>query len=305
VPTPLNSHPVAPITNYEQWKAQHGAARDQQLTDIQKSLRHAWDLINDSKREVQRGPRMGSEEEISLQAENKNLRRLLAQAGIDAAEHKVAEELQRILMEELHHRVTNTLATVQAITSQSLRTAQNMEHAREAIASRLVALGRVHDLLLRTNWGTTKLASLLKMATEPFDTSGSSQFLIQCANVEVSSGASLPLAMTLNELCTNAVKYGALSSFEGRIQITTKVDQRAKKFRLTWAEKGGPPVKVPAHRSFGMRLIEHSFVNQLQGTARVRFEPTGLICELDVPLTVIEADLTPNTESQPDTTGYR
>jgi two-component sensor histidine kinase len=262
-------------------------------------------LINDSTREVQRGRCMGGEEEIRLQAENENLRRLLAQAGIDAAEHKVAEQLQRFLMEELHHRVKNTLATVQAITSQSLRTARNMEHAREAIASRLVALGRVHDLVLRTSWGSANLAGLLKMAIEPFDTPGSSQFLIRCANVEVSSTASLPLAMTLNELCTNAVKYGALSSLEGRIKITTKVDKRAEKFRLTWAEEGGPAVNDPTHRSFGMRLIQHSFVNQLQGTARVRFEPTGLICELDVPLTVIQADLAPATQSRPDTTGYR
>jgi two-component sensor histidine kinase len=292
VPTTLDSHPVAPTTNYQERQAHRPAAR---VTDILKSLTRAGDWINDSKREVELGLCAGGDQGIRLQAENEDLRRLLAQAGIDAAEHKIAEQLQRLLLEELHHRVKNTLATVQAITSQSLRTARNMEHARDAIASRLAALGRVHDLLLRTSWGSANLAGLLKIAIEPFVTPGSTQFLIRCANVEVSSSASLPLAMILNELCTNAVKYGALSSLEGRVQITTKVDQRAKNFRLTWAEKGGPPVKEPTHRSFGMRLIEHSFVTQLQGTARVRFEPTGLICELDVPLTVIEADLTPDT----------
>ncbi len=228
-------------------------------------------------------------EEIRLETENTDLRRLLAQAGIDAAEHKVAEQLQRILLEELHHRVKNTLATVQAIVSQSLRSADNVELGRKAIESRLAALGRVHDLLLRTSWGSVKLAGLLRTATEPFDTPGAGQFLIQSTNIDVASAAALPLAMTLNELCTNAVKYGALSSSEGRVKITTKLDNRAKQFRLTWAETGGPCVQEPTRRSFGMRLIEKSFLSQLQGAARVKFEPSGVVCKLDVPLAVLQA----------------
>ena len=230
---------------------------------------------------------MGNEE-VRLETENTNLRRLLAQAGIDAAEHKVAEQLQRILLEELHHRVKNTLATVQAIVSQSLQSAASVQQGGKAIESRLAALGRVHDLLLRTRWGSVKLAEILRMATEPFDTPGSGQFLIQSTDIDVASGAALPLAMTLNELCTNAVKYGALSSAEGCVKITTKVDKRAKRFRLTWIETGGPLVKEPPHRSFGMRLIEKSFVGQLQGAARVTFEPSGVVCKLDVPLAILQ-----------------
>ena len=233
---------------------------------------------------------MGAEE-IKLETENTNLRRLLAQAGLDAAEHKVAEKLQRILLEELHHRVKNTLATVQAIVSQSLRSAESVEDGRRAIESRLAALGRVHDLILRTSWGSVKLAELLRIAIRPFDTPGAGQFLIQTTNIDVASAAALPLAMTLNELCTNAVKYGALSSAEGCVKITTKVDERAKQFRLTWAETGGPIVQAPTHRSFGMRLIERSFVSQLEGAARVKFEPAGVVCKLDVPLAVLQAQI--------------
>jgi two-component sensor histidine kinase len=231
------------------------------------------------------------DEEIRLETENTGLRRLLVQAGIDAAELKVADELQRILLEELHHRVKNTLATVQAIVSQSLRSAENVEQGRKAIESRLGALGRVHDLLLRTSWGSAKLADLLQKATEPFATPGSGQFLIQSSNIDVASGAALPLAMTLNELCTNAVKYGALSTTEGCVKITTKVDTRAKQFRLTWAESGGPPVQEPTRRSFGMRLIEKSFVSQLQGEAQVKFEPSGLVCKIDVPLAALQPQI--------------
>ena len=95
---------------------------------------------------------MASEDDLRLEIENVDLRRLLAEAGIHAAEQKVAERLQRLLLEELHHRVKNTLATVMAITSQSLRTAESLEHGKQAIESRLLALGRVHDLLLQTNW---------------------------------------------------------------------------------------------------------------------------------------------------------
>ena len=228
------------------------------------------------------------DEEIRLETENTDLRRLLAQAGIDAAEHKVADQLQRILLEELHHRVKNTLATVQAIVSQSLQSAENVEQGRKAVESRLGALGRVHDLLLRTSWGSAKLADLLRIATEPFATPGAGQFLIQSSDIDVASGAALPLVMTLNELCTNAIKYGALSSTEGCVKITTKVDKRAKQFRLTWAETGGPLVQEPTRRSFGMRLIEKSFVSQLQGAAQVKFEPSGLVCKIDVPLAALQ-----------------
>jgi two-component sensor histidine kinase len=248
-------------------------------------LRRSW--LSSSLDFGDREAGVGTDEEIRLEAENLNLRHLLARAGIDAAEHKIAEQLQRILLEELHHRVKNTLATVQAITLQSLRTAQSMEHAGEAISSRLQALGRVHDLLLRTSWSSAKLAEILDTAIAPFNTPGAGQFLVQSTDIDVGSGAALPLAMTLNELCTNAVKYGALSSPKGRVKITTKVDEGATQFRLRWAETGGPAVQEPTRRSFGMRLIEQSFVSQLQGTAKVKFEPTGAVCELDVPLAAL------------------
>ena len=146
----------------------------------------------------------------------------------------------------------------------------------------------MHDLLLRTSWGSAKLADLLRIATEPFATPGAGQFLIQSSDIDVASGAALPLVMTLNELCTNAVKYGALSSAAGCVEITTKVDKPAEQFRLTWTETGGPLVQEPTRRSFGMRLIEKSFVSQLQGEAQVTFEPSGLVCKIDVPLAALQ-----------------
>lgn len=227
---------------------------------------------------------MAAEDELRLEVENLDLRRLLAQAGLDAAEHKVVAGLQRLLLEELHHRVKNNLTIVLAITSQSLRAAETPEEGRKAIEHRLLALGRAHDLLLQTTWKSAPLGAILKTAIAPFDSGEERRFFIQSPEIEVSATAVLPLAMVVNELCTNAVKYGALSNAGGRIDITATVDDEGKQFRLTWAESGGPPVAPPARRSFGTRLIEHSFVSQLQGKAHLDFQPSGVVCVLDIPL---------------------
>jgi two-component sensor histidine kinase len=231
---------------------------------------------------------MATEDELRLEIENVDLRRLLAQAGLDAADHMVAERLQRLVLEELHHRVKNTLAIVMAIVTQSLRAAESVNDGREAIEYRLVALGRVHDLLLESNWTSAKLAEILKAATDPFDRDNNSGFIVQSSNIDVSPGAVLPLAMVLNELCTNAIKYGALSNATGRVSITSSVDNSQKLFRLKWAESGGPTVAMPTRRGFGSRLIEHSFVRQLRGEAELTFAPSGVVCVLDIPLVALK-----------------
>jgi two-component sensor histidine kinase len=223
-----------------------------------------------------------------LQAENRGLRRLLAQAGLDAAEHEVAERLQRLLLEELHHRVKNTLASVMVIVTNSLRGAESLEKGSHAIESRLLALGRAHDLLLQTNWASASLSAIVKAAIEAYDTRGTGRFLVQGVEVDVGSGAVLSIAMLLNELCTNAVKHGALSTADGHVEITSTLDERTKRFKLAWVEKSGPPVQDPARRGFGTRLI-NSLARQLQGTASLRFDAAGLVCEFDAPLLAIEA----------------
>jgi two-component sensor histidine kinase len=229
--------------------------------------------------------------ESILAAENAGLRellaqagidaaRLLAQAGIDATEGETARGLQRLLLEELHHRVKNTLAIVIAITSQTLRSADNLEQGRLTVESRLIALGRAHDLLLQANWAGAKLNDVIRSAVEPFDNRDTRRFAIQETSFDVGPGMVLPLTMTLNELCTNAVKYGALSNSAGRVEIASALDE---KFRLTWTETHGPAVQQPTRRSFGTRLITR-LADQLQGEARLSYLPAGLVYELDVPL---------------------
>jgi len=225
-----------------------------------------------------------------IAAENVRLRQLLVQAGIDASKHEVAEQLQRLLLEEVHHRVKNTLTTVMAITSQSLRSAESLKQADQAIGSRLVALGKAHDLLLRVNWSSARLSGVIADSIEAY---GADRFVVRGTNVDVDARAVLSVAMVLNELCTNAVKYGALSNTTGHVEITgtptekhhvSESDEKAPCLKIVWTEKGGPVVHEPRQRSFGTRLIEQSF-GELLGAARMRFEPEGVICEFDVPLT--------------------
>ena len=223
-----------------------------------------------------------AKDDYTLAIENIDLRRLLAKAGLDAAEQEVGRKLQRVLLEELHHRVKNNLATVQAIVSQSLRAAQSVEEGRKAIESRLLALGRVHDLLLLTPWTMTKLETLVTAAVEPFDTPSAQQVSARVPDLDIAAAAALPLSMILNELCTNAAKYGALSIPSGRVEIDASVDDSAR-FRLIWTEKNGPTVVAPSRRSFGSKLIEHAFVAQMGGDARLEFDPAGVRYELQVP----------------------
>jgi two-component sensor histidine kinase/DNA-binding NarL/FixJ family response regulator len=235
-----------------------------------------------------------SNTKASLIAENDSLRLLLeqaaidtkfllAQAGIDAKEREAADKLQRLILEELHHRIKNTLATVGAIASQSLRTATSVEHAQLAIEGRLLALGRAHDLLMQVSWANASLTQTLRGATEPYDNKGARRFTIDGPDIRITSSAVIALAMTLNELCTNTTKFGALSVAAGRVEIIWTIDDDTRRLRLTWTEKGGPAVGEPTRRSFGTRMME-SLGQQLNGQVKLDYEPSGFAYTLDVPV---------------------
>jgi two-component sensor histidine kinase/ActR/RegA family two-component response regulator len=244
------------------------------------------------------GLNIGASKEV-LTAENDSLRLLLeqagidaqvllAQAGIDAKEREAADKLQKLILEELHHRIKNTLATVSAIASQSLRTATSIEHAQHAIEGRLVALGRAHDLLLQARWANADLSNTIRGATKPYDGEGAGRFSMSGPDIKITSGAVIALAMTLNELCTNTTKFGALSVPTGSIDIAWKIDEETQRLELTWSEKGGPSVSAPSRQSFGTRLIG-SLGQQLKGNVRLAYEPTGFVYTMDVPMTSLVA----------------
>jgi two-component sensor histidine kinase len=211
---------------------------------------------------------------------------LLAQAGIDAKEREAADKLQQLVLGELHHRIKNTLATVSAIASQSLRTATSIQHAQQAIEGRLLALGRAHDLLMQVSWAGAELGMTLRKAIEPFDTKIAGRFVLSGPELDIASAAVIALAMTINELCTNATKFGALSDPAGRVKIEWTVDGPSQRLSLKWIETGGPHVYSPTRRSFGTRMME-SLGQQLNGSVHLAYPPSGFTYTLDVPVASI------------------
>jgi two-component sensor histidine kinase len=199
---------------------------------------------------------------------------------------KRAAEHQRLLINELNHRVKNTLATVQSITAQTLRTAGTTDVAREAVEMRLLALSRAHDVLTRENWEGANLIEVVREALAPYQVHGESRFHIEGRDLRLTPRMALALAMALQELATNAVKYGALSNKAGSIAVSWTVQNGAAPPRLilTWAEAGGPPVLPPGRRGFGSRLIERSLAQDLDGHVEIAFAPTGVICTVDAPV---------------------
>ena len=211
---------------------------------------------------------------------------LLAQAGIDAKEREAADKLQKLILDELHHRIKNTLATVGAIATQSLRTATSIKHGQQAIEGRLAALGRAHDLLMQVSWANTSLTATIRGAIEPYDSQGAGRISIDGPDVSITSGAVIALAMTMNELCTNTTKFGALSQPTGRVEIAWTIDATRHRLRLTWTESGGPVVEAPTRRSFGTRMMD-SLGQQLNGKVELEYRPTGFVYTLDVPLSAL------------------
>jgi PAS domain S-box-containing protein len=204
----------------------------------------------------------------------------------DIHERKVAEEHQRLLINELNHRVKNTLASVQAIAFQTLRGEVPLAEARARFEARLMALSAAHNLLTEENWVGASLERVVKDATEHL-AGDAGRFDVEGAPLRLAPRAALALAMALHELGTNAAKYGALAAEGGRVSIAWTAD--GERLRLEWRERGGPPVAEPTRRGFGSRLIERGLEADLGGAAALHFEPAGLRCEIHASLAAIRA----------------
>ncbi|WP_246529505.1 sensor histidine kinase, partial [Microvirga zambiensis] len=204
----------------------------------------------------------------------------------DITETKQLEEHQRLLINELNHRVKNTLATVQSIASQTLRNAATLVEAQAAFEARLFALSRAHDVLTRENWEGASLREIVAEAVAPYSNAREDRLHLRGPDVRLSPRMALALAMALQELSTNAVKYGALSNETGEIRISWGLDatQVPPHLHLRWEESDGPPVQAPKRQGFGTRLIERSLAMDLNGDVEIRFAPGGVVCTVDAPL---------------------
>lgn len=205
----------------------------------------------------------------------------------DITERKEAEDRQKLLIDELNHRVKNTLATVQSLATQTARGTDSPAAFRKAFEGRLIALSQAHDQLTRRHWKSADLRDIVTGATQPYVDRTRDQMTIEGAAVTVTPRAALTLAMGFHELTTNAAKYGALSSPSGRIEIRWRIvrgQTNPPLLWIEWREEGGPAVVTPARRGFGSRFIEGSVAAELQGVAKLNFDAAGLRCTMEIPL---------------------
>jgi two-component sensor histidine kinase len=200
-------------------------------------------------------------------------------AGADVTERHRHEDHLRLLLNELNHRVKNTLAIVQSIASLTLKDADPA--LRAAFEDRLLTLSAAHNLLTDESWTGARLDAVarasLRAARERISFAGE--------DLRLKPKSAVALSMALHELGTNALKYGALSAAGGTVEVRWSVSEG--RFRLCWQETGGPPVVPPSHRGFGSRMIERGLAAELQGEVRIDWPPEGVVCTIDAPLDVI------------------
>jgi two-component sensor histidine kinase len=205
-------------------------------------------------------------------------------ACVDITERKRAEASQHLLLEELNHRVKNTLAMVQSIASQTLRATPAAERFPEAFQSRLQALAQAHDLLTKGQWRGASLHEVAEVTLNPHTTPGG-RVKISGPPVALSPGIAVSLHLALHELATNAAKYGALSVEQGEVKLQWAVTGDIQPaLRIEWGESGGPAVVPPQRRGFGSRLIERGLAHEVDGEVDLTFSPKGVVCRVIVPL---------------------
>jgi PAS domain S-box-containing protein len=207
---------------------------------------------------------------------------------VDLTKHKEEEARAKILIDELNHRVKNTLSMVQSIVRQALRFHTDPREIRDAIESRLLALSRSHDLLTRGNWKSAGLRDVINDALEPFDVAGgrADRIVIMGDDIRLPPQTALVLGIGFNELATNAVKYGALSNQAGSVLVEWKIEPSPESSRLIlhWQEKDGPPVTRPSRLGFGSRMIERGLAHELEGTVAIDYRSNGVVCTIDIPV---------------------
>ena len=202
----------------------------------------------------------------------------------DISARRRADELQTLMNQELSHRLKNLMTIVQAITRQTIRSATDMKELQTTLSDRLMVLGSAHDLLLGGAVERAPLSAVIRGGTGVLGEVADAQLTLAGPDLEVGPAAALPLGLMMHELSTNAVKYGALSTAAGRVAITWSIDEAAAppRFRLLWAESGGPPVSEPTRKGFGSSLITRGVGGLKGGAVTLAYRPEGVECRVEV-----------------------
>jgi two-component sensor histidine kinase len=201
----------------------------------------------------------------------------------DITERRRADRRQKLLIDELNHRVKNTLATVQSLAWQAARPGVPPRVAQERFQERLLALSRTHNLLNESGWEGASLRSVLETELCPYVTEPSRLRLIG-QDMQLPARTAVVLGMALHELATNAAKYGALSSASGQVDVEWKIDRAGDEARLTilWREQGGPSPDADPSPGFGSRLLRQTITRELAGELDIYYEPQGFMCRIIV-----------------------
>lgn len=202
--------------------------------------------------------------------------------GSDVTDRVRGDRQQKLLLDELNHRVKNTLATVQAIADQTLRTSTDPQSFQVNFQARLMSLSATHNLLTATNWVSADLQKIAQLEFRPF---GSERYRLAGPAVALAPNQALAMGLLFHELATNAAKYGALANAAGKVEVVWRVRKlgRGNELEIDWAEHDGPPVVAPTRRGFGSRLIERS-LGHLGGQATLDYAPGGVRCSIRLPL---------------------
>jgi PAS domain S-box-containing protein len=203
----------------------------------------------------------------------------------DISERRRAQERQKLLLAELSHRVKNTLATVLSIANQTLSRTESLDEFARSFRGRIQALAAAHSLLTAVNWDVAAMRVLVEQALQPYASSDRSNLRISGDEVLLRPSAALTFSLVLHELATNAARHGALQKPGGVVAVDCRVrSQESRELHLHWAESGGPPVRTPVRRGFGLELIERSVAHELGGQAVLQYPIEGVSCDITVPL---------------------
>ena len=202
-------------------------------------------------------------------------------ASLEITERKRMEEQRRLLINELNHRVKNTLATVQSIAMHTLRGGDAIATARNALIDRIIALSRVQDVLTRENWEGAELQEIVTNLTSLYP---GGRFIVSGPPAWLAPNWALTLALTFHELATNAAKYGALSGEHGTVALSWETVAAEPLLRVRWEERGGPPVQPPTRTGFGTQLIRRSLSPETGGAVTIDYAAAGVVCVMEMPL---------------------
>ncbi len=224
--------------------------------------------------------------EVSVTALSERHEGLLS-VVVDLTSRMRAEAQKNLLIEELNHRVKNTLSAVQSLAAMTIKHSASSKTFYDTFLARLMALSATHSLLTRGSWQEAPLHDLIAIELEPYAGREQARVSLMGPATDLSPRQTISLGMVIHELATNAAKYGALALSAGRISISWCFEDKLGKpsLRIDWDERGGPPVEAPLQRGFGSRLIEQSITHELGGSFEPRYEREGFQCTIIVPMT--------------------